>query len=74
MAGKKLNQIAQALVEAPRQGAEADVPEGSRYVVISDTAVAEIIRELRAIREAIDHPRQTAERENAEFLAGLKSE
>jgi hypothetical protein len=32
----------------PRQGASQDDPEGARFVVISDTALAMIIRELRA--------------------------
>jgi hypothetical protein len=32
-----------------------------------------ILAELRSIREAIEKPRQTAEKENAEFLAGLKT-
>ena len=31
----------------------------------------QILAELRAIRIAIEKPRQTAERENAEFLASL---
>jgi hypothetical protein len=39
----------------------------------SDQTLELILAELRGIREAIEKPRQTAERENAEFLARLSS-
>ena len=39
--------IADALDGAPRQGTAVDAPEGSRYVVFSDTAMQKIARELR---------------------------
>ena len=53
-------EIIDALERAPRQGAAVDVPEGSRYVVISETALNQMIRELRA---------GSAERAEAEFLS-----
>ena len=37
----------------------------------SDPVLEAILAELRAIRAAIEKPRQTAERENSEFLASL---
>jgi len=39
--------VIDALERAPRQGAAMDEPEGARYVVISETALKQIIRELR---------------------------
>jgi len=66
-----LREIEQALDQSDRQGAPTDQPEGSRYVVISDTAISAVVTELRKIREAIEHPRQTAERENAEFFKAI---
>ena len=51
--------VIDALERAPRQGAALDVPEGVRYVVISETALNKIIRELRA---------GSAERPDAEYL------
>ena len=45
-----------------------------RIVEVSerDTVLDQILSELRAIRKAIEQPRQTAERENTEFLASLR--
>ena len=40
-------ELADALEHAPRQGTAVDAPEGSRYVVFSDTAMQKIARELR---------------------------
>ena len=40
-------EIADALEGAPRRGNAVDDPEGSRYVVFSDTAMQKITRELR---------------------------
>jgi hypothetical protein len=37
----------------------------------AESVLEDILGELRAIRRAAEQPRQTAERENAEFLAGL---
>jgi hypothetical protein len=51
--------VINALERTPRQGAAADEPEGARYVVISETALKEIIRELRL---------ESAERPDAEYL------
>ena len=42
-----ISEIADALERAPRQGADKDHPEGSRYVVFSDTALNAMARELR---------------------------
>jgi hypothetical protein len=42
-----IRDIADALEGAPRQGNAVDDPEGSRYVVFSDTAMQKITRELR---------------------------
>lgn len=42
-----LEEVIDALERAPRQGAAADEPEGSRYVVISETALNRIVNELR---------------------------
>ena len=39
--------IIDALEGAPRQGSAVDNPEGSRYVIFSDTAMQRISRELR---------------------------
>ena len=39
--------IIDALARAPRRGAPVDDPEGARFVVISETALNRIIRELR---------------------------
>ena len=53
--------IIDALERSPRQGAAADEPEGVRYVVISETALNKILRELRLV-----------ERQDAEYLIRLK--
>lgn len=51
--------VIDALERAPRQGADVDDPEGARYVAISETALNQIIRELRLA---------SAERPDAEFF------
>lgn len=51
--------IVDALDRAPRQGAVVDDPEGARYVVISETALNKIVRELRL---------GSVERPDAEFF------
>ena len=43
----RITEVIDALESAPRQGAAADEPGGARYVVISETALNRIIRELR---------------------------
>ena len=40
-------EIADALDGAPRQGADKDQPEGSRYVIVSDTLLTTLARDLR---------------------------
>jgi len=47
-------EIADALERAPRQGADKDQPEGSRFVVFSDTVLDKMARELRLA--AVDRP------------------
>ena len=57
-------EIADALERAPRQGADKDQPEGSRYAVFSDTALNKMARELRLA--AADRPdAETFERRQA---------
>ena len=52
--GKRSDKLITKLIEvfesADRLGAEQDVPEGSRYVQISKTAVIEILGILRTIK------------------------
>ena len=57
-------EIADAMERAPRQGAEKDQPEGSRYVVFSDTALNAMARELRLA---------VADRPDAETFEGRES-
>jgi hypothetical protein len=52
-----IREIIDGLESAPRHGASVDDPEGSRFVVISETAMNRIICELRL-----------AERTDAEYL------
>ena len=56
-----IREIIDGLESAPRQGAAVDVPEGARFVVISETALNRMIRELRL-----------AERPNAEYFESAK--
>ena len=51
--------VIDALERSPRQGAAMDEPEGARYVVISETALKQMIRELRL---------SSANRPEAEFF------
>ena len=57
-------EIADALERAPRQGADKDQPEGSRYAVFSDTALNAMARELRLA---------SADRPDAETFDGRES-
>ena len=59
-----ISEIADALERAPRQGADKDHPEGSRYVVFSDTALNAMARELRLA---------VADRPDAETFEGRES-
>jgi hypothetical protein len=43
----RLPELIDSLERSPRQGSAVDDPEGARYVVISETALNMIIRELR---------------------------
>ena len=49
-----IREIADGFDNATRQGATADDPEGSRFVVFSDTSLRRIARDLRL--EAGDRP------------------
>ncbi len=57
--GKRSDKLISKLIEtfesAHRLGAEKDVPEGSRYVQISETAIIEILGILRTIKEGIEN-------------------
>jgi hypothetical protein len=56
--------VIDALEHAPRQGAAVDDPEGARYVVISETALKRILRELRLAErpdaEYFDRPNESS--------------
>jgi len=56
-----VREIIDALERSPRQGAATDDPEGARYVIISETAVNRILRELRLV-----------ERQDAEYFDPAK--
>jgi hypothetical protein len=45
----RLPEVIDSLECSPRQGAAVDDPEGARYVVISETALKQIIRTLRQV-------------------------
>jgi len=45
----RISDLIDALERSPRQGETADEPEGARYVVISETALNRIIRDLRHV-------------------------
>lgn len=44
----ELRDVINALESAPRIGAEVDIPEGSRYVQITETALSLIIESVKA--------------------------
>lgn len=45
----QLKEIAANLREAPRQGADMDVPEGSRFFIVSDTLANQLSDILDAV-------------------------
>ena len=49
MSRMKLSEIADALDKAQRQGKIPDTPEGSGYILISDTLAKQISADLREI-------------------------
>jgi nicotinamidase-related amidase len=59
-----ISEIADALERAPRQGADKDHPERSRFAVFSDTALNAMARELRLA---------VADRPDAETFEGRES-
>lgn len=42
-----IQDVIDVLKNAPRQGSANDEPEGSRYIILSDTLVKELIKTLR---------------------------
>ena len=42
-----------SLEDAPRQGSETDTPEGSRYILVSDTLAKELVGVLGAVKELL---------------------
>ena len=56
-----ITEIIDALERVPRQGATVDDPEGARYVIISETALNRIVRELRLV-----------DRQDAEYLGSAE--
>jgi hypothetical protein len=50
---EKLSEIISALDAVERQGKERDEPEGSRFVVFSDTALRYLADYLRKIMESL---------------------
>ena len=57
-------EIADAFERAPRQGAEKDKPEGSRFATFSDTALNQMARDLRLA---------AGDRPDSEAFGGLQS-
>jgi len=45
-----LNELLQVLEGAIRQGTDNDIPEGSRYVQISDTLIKELCTKIRFLQ------------------------
>ena len=56
-----IREIADGLDKTPRQGAAVDDPEGSRFVLLSDTFLRRITRDLRLA---------SGERLDAEYTSG----
>ncbi len=50
------NELADQMDSWDRQGSETDEPEGSRYVVVSDTLLRQIAHRLRHPDEVINGP------------------
>ncbi len=51
---KHLNELADCLDRAPRKGAGEDSPEGSKYILLSDTSAKMISAELRSLANMLD--------------------
>jgi hypothetical protein len=49
-----LAELARQLRDTPRLGGDADQPEGSRYIVISDTLANELSRKIFKLIEVSD--------------------
>lgn len=50
---KYLEILAKALDGAKRHGKEIDVPEGSRYIILSDTLARQMSKDLRDIHDQL---------------------
>ncbi len=48
---KRLLEIAETFSRAERMGASEDIPEGSRYIALTDTLTKELIVEFRSMAE-----------------------
>jgi hypothetical protein len=46
--------IADALNNAPRDGAETDEPEGARYITISETYLGHLVSTLRGLAKTYE--------------------
>ena len=50
-----LLELANELDKAKRMGTEKDIPEGGRYIKISDTLAQQIAKDLREYDDCIDN-------------------
>lgn len=48
-----LHQLSEALRERPRQGSDKDEPEGTRYILLSDTLASKISSNLDIVVNAL---------------------
>ena len=53
--GSQLRKAADELDAAERRGAEQDVPEGLRYVIVSDTLLKQIAADYRDCADVVDN-------------------
>ena len=65
-------EIADAMENAPRKGASVDSPEGVRYVLLSDTLVQKITRELRLAAAEQPHAENLAVGESSRRWPALR--
>ncbi len=48
---KVLDEIADSLDKADREGADKDTPEGARYIIMSDTLARQIAETMRQVSQ-----------------------
>ena len=53
MKTQKVDELLEAMKNAPRQGADHDFPEGARYVQVSDTLWQQIIVTVEEARKVL---------------------